>query len=348
MISFVGGFPKTVARLLCVLVLGSIGCDADSASDDDREPADFGHTARATAAKLSTQAGPCADCCADGFSRGPGTQALSRLAAFTPSPADVAVCPNGDVFVTLDGLDQVWRVPAEAQAGAPTLYADLSGVQPAGIACDDRGRLYVAAFALRDGSRYDRPGILLIDGELSEPRLLSNVDSLLGWLTPNGVAAADGVGVYASDTLAGTIVLLKEKNGCFLSRVVASNQLGVNGLAFDPAARKLYATNSLTQAVVSFAVGSDGALSRRRRVWTGPLGAMLDEVEVDERGELYVAAYGQGRVYHLPDESVIAGVASPASLAFRGGRLLIVDYHLNEPTREGGLYAADLGVCGAL
>jgi hypothetical protein len=34
-------------------------------------------------------------------------------------------------------------------------------------------------------------------------------------------------------------------------------------------------------------------------------------------------------------------------LAFRGGALLVVDYHLGELTREGGLYTVDLGVCGA-
>jgi hypothetical protein len=68
---------------------------------------------------------------------------------------------------------------------------------------------------------------------------------------------------------------------------------------------------------------------------------------VDELGRAYVAGYGQGDVMRLPEGMVVAHVANPASLAFRGSRLLVVDYHLGEPTREGGLYAIDLGVCGA-
>lgn len=289
----------------------------------------------------------CTDCCGDGFPRREGPTSLARVAAFTPSPADVAVCPNGDAFLTLDGPDQIWRVPVGPGAGKPELYADVTGVQPAGIACDERGTLYVAAFSLRRGSPYPTPGILLVEGKQMPPRPLPKTPDAPGFLTPNGVAAAKGIGIYVSDTLAGTIVLVKRDAGAFSTTVVARNMLGVNGLGYDVAGRKLYATNSLNQAVVSFAVDAQGALSQRRNVWSGPLGAMLDEVEVDERGQLYVAAYGLGRVYQLPGERVIAQVTHPASLAFRGGDLLVVDYHLNQRTVEGGLYAVNLGVCGS-
>jgi hypothetical protein len=49
----------------------------------------------------------------------------------------------------------------------------------------------------------------------------------------------------------------------------------------------------------------------------------------------------------VPDEMLVAMVKNPSSLAFRGGSLLVVDYHLNQPTVEGGLYSAELGRCGA-
>jgi len=49
----------------------------------------------------------------------------------------------------------------------------------------------------------------------------------------------------------------------------------------------------------------------------------------------------------LPEAALIANVANPASLALRGGTLLVVDYHLGEPAREGGLYAVQQGACGA-
>ncbi|MET0388768.1 MAG: SMP-30/gluconolactonase/LRE family protein [Polyangiales bacterium] len=269
--------------------------------------------------------------------------ALEVLAMFTPSPADVAVCPNGDVFVTLDGQDEVWRVPTEP-AGAPVRHAAVTGVQPAGIACDAQGRLFVAAFALRDNSPYDAPGVLVIDGADAAPRAVT--PPRVGFLTPNGIAAADGVGVYVSDTLAGTITLLREIQGEWVATIEARNLLGVNGLAYDSAKGTLYATNSLNQALVSFDVARAGGLSSQRLRWVGPLGAQLDEVEVNADGELYVAAYGGGAVYRVADESVVARLTHPASLAFHGDSLLITDYHLNEPTIEGGLYRLALGACG--
>lgn len=288
-----------------------------------------------------------ADSCPDGFPRGAPTQVLEKLAVFTPSPADVAVCPNGDVFLTLDGPDQIWRVPVGPGAGAPERYAAVTGVQPAGIACDARGRLFVAAFSLRKGSPYPAPGILVFENAQTPPRHLAKLSGGGGFVTPNGVAAAAGIGIYVSDTLTGNIVLVREQDGQYVSTVVARNMLGVNGLGFDGAARRLVASNSLSQAVVSLDVAADGTLGQPRRIWAGPFGAMLDEVEVDDRGKVYVAAYGLGQVYRLPEAEIVARVTNPASLAFRGGRLLVVDYHLNQPTLEGGLYAVNLGACRA-
>jgi DNA-binding beta-propeller fold protein YncE len=337
---------ELLATIVFAVFAGASGCAESTAFDVVPSESQLSNAAtlgNAFATDALTRAGPlqrqatCADCCPDGLPRGAPSGTLERIAAFTPSPADVAVCPNGDVFLTLDGPDQIWRVPIGPGAGPPQKYADVTGVQPAGIACDDRGRLFVAAFALRPGSSYDAAGMLLVEGVGTAPRSLPKMAGAR-WLTPNGVAAAADIGIYVSDTLAGTIVLVSEKDGVFASTVVGRNMLGVNGLGYDAAAHRLYATNSLTSAVVSFAVDGEGALSQQRSVWSGPFGAMLDEVEVGERGQVYVAAYGLGRVYQLPGERIIARVTNPASLAFRGGSLLVVDYHLNQRAREGGLY----------
>ncbi|HKP60381.1 MAG TPA: SMP-30/gluconolactonase/LRE family protein [Polyangiales bacterium] len=287
----------------------------------------------------------CSDCCPDGFARGTAAAAsrLRQLAAFTPSPADVATCPDGSVFVTLDGPDQVWRIP---ESGPPVAYADVTGVQPAGIACDERGRLFVIAFSLRANSPFKTPGVLLVEGELAAPRLLPQPRGG-SFTTPNGIAAASGIGLYATDTLGGAVVLIREVNGTFESTIAARNMLGVNGVAYDGAARKLYVSNSVSQEVTSFAVSADGALSKPSVEWTATGFEQLDGMVVDELGRAYVAGWGGGDVHRLSDQKVVASVAKPASLAFRGGTLLVVDYHLGEPTREGGLYAVDLGACGA-
>ena len=287
----------------------------------------------------------CTTCCPDGIERATpaATRELRQIAAFTPSPADVATCPGGGVFVTLDGPDTIMRVPV---SGSPIEYANVRGVQPAGIACDDRGRLFVVAFSLRDGSPYSSPGVLLIERENAEPRTLPQPEGS-PFLTPNGVATANGIGVYVTDTLAGVVALIRETNGKFTTQVAAQNLLGVNGIAYDGTARKLYVSNSLTQEVSSFAVAPDGTLSTATLEWSGSGLALLDGMVVDEQGHPYVAGYQEGVVWRLPEASVVAKVKNPASLAFRGGTLFIVDYHLNEPTLEGGVYAIELGVCGA-
>ena len=86
--------------------------------------------------------------CTDGAPRGEASLELSRVAALTPSPEGVAVCPNGEVFVTVDGLDELWRIPLDGAPPEP--YASIAGVQPASIACDSRGRLFVAGYSRRE------------------------------------------------------------------------------------------------------------------------------------------------------------------------------------------------------
>jgi sugar lactone lactonase YvrE len=166
-------------------------------------------------------------------------------------------------------------------------------------------------------------------------------------LTPNGIAAARGIGLYATDSLGGVIALIREQSGVFETTIVARDLLGVNGVAYDGSARKLYVSNSVDQQVTSFAVAADGTLSAPKIEWTAGGFAQLDGMVVDELGRPYVAGYGQGAVFRLPEASVVAKVSNPASLALRGGSLLVVDYHLGEPAREGGLYAVELGACAA-
>lgn len=127
---------------------------------------------------------------------------------------------------------------------------------------------------------------------------------------------------------------------------VARDMVGVNGVAYDGAAHKLYVSNSVTQQVTSFGVAADGSLSTAKLEWTAAGFPQLDGMVVDELGRAYayVAGYGQGEVFRVSDGAVIAKVENPASLAFHGGDLLVVDYHLNEPTKEGGSYAVQLGV----
>jgi hypothetical protein len=282
--------------------------------------------------------------CPDGFARGDASLALTRVAPFAPSPEGVTVCANGEVFVAVDGTDEIRRVPLDG--GAPELYASLTGFQPAGMDCDERGRLFVASYSRRDGS--PNPPILMVAAKgASAVSLPAPGDAGVGAL--NGIEAVEGVGVFASDTTNGTLLRARElPDGGFETTVAAKDLSAANGLMYAASTRRLYLTaNLLPPSVFSFAVGSDGALTDRREEATGSLlSPLYDGVAVDAAGTLYVADYLGGAVLRARDRVAIAKLSDPASFAFRGGTLLITSYHLGDAKAEGGLYALSLGVCG--
>jgi len=259
------------------------------------------------------------------------------------SPEGVTVCPSGAVFLTSED-GQIWR--STLDGNAPSRWASLPDRQPAGITCDERERLFVAIYGVRSGS--GKAGVMRIDApdqpavELALPSEASPLSSY------NGVLAIPGLGVYATDSGAGWIVLLRETSrGDVSAEVVARDILIANGLAYDPARRTLYVASSLGMTVYSYQVSTDGTLTQPAVVASRNR-ALFDGVAVDERGRVYAADYKRGAVLRLADSQLMAELTHPASFAFRGGTLLVTDYHLNQPALEGGLYAIELGACGAL
>jgi sugar lactone lactonase YvrE len=300
----------------------------------------------------------CPDCCPDGFPRGTAGASLRKLASLTPSPEGVAVCPDGNVFVALDGSGELWRIPLDGTA--PERWARLGDRRPAGLTCDDQGRLFVAIFSTLSGASGPISAVLVTVRD-ADPIALPQPDdgSRIGGL--NGIVAVQGVGVYASDTNANTIVLMRESPaGTFTTQIVARDVTLANGLAYDAANRTLYAVASGAGQVLAFSVAADGALGQRKSVPVNALILFIDGVAVDEQGSVYVADYLGGGVIRAKDGKRVApaaiggsdgrgddaGLANPASFAFRGGALLITDYHVMAPEQPGGLYAIDLGVCG--
>jgi sugar lactone lactonase YvrE len=154
--------------------------------------------------------------------------------------------------------------------------------------------------------------------------------------------------VYATDALSGRIVLARETaSGTFETRVVASDILLPNGLAYDASTSKLYAVSSGAWDVLSFDVVADGTLGKATPVTVNGFILTMDGVAVDETGTVYIADYFGGAVVRARDGKAIAQLTNPASLAFRGGTLLITDYRVLDQEAEGGLYAVELGICGA-
>lgn len=282
--------------------------------------------------------------CPDGFPRGVAARSPRKLASMTPSPEGVAVCPDGEVFVARDPSGEVWRVQLDGQQ---ELWASLGDRRPAGIACDDRGRLFVATFATQSGKQGSLAPVMITEQggaplELPQPTAAAPIAGL------NGIVAAPGVGVYASDTSNGTIVLWQEtSSGTFSARVVAQDIALANGLAYAPSTRTLYVNASGAWQLLQFTVGEGGALNDRRAV-SVPFMLFMDGLAVDETGGLYVADWLAGNVVSVATRRSVLRIANPASLAFRGGTLFVTDYKLGDAQAEGALYAIDLGICGAL
>lgn len=288
----------------------------------------------------------CDDCCPDGFPRGASGGGARRIAELTPSPEGVAVCPDGEVYVARDLSGELWHVPMDGRA--PSLWAALGDRRPAGLTCDEHGRLFVATFSSKSGEEISL-GAVLITGRDATPIELPQPSSGPDNAGLNGIVAVPGVGVYASDTTNNSIILMQEDvDGTFHTRTVATDVSGANGLAYHAEQRMLYANASLASQLLSFRVGVDGALGAPERVSVSGLLLFMDGVAVDEEGVAYVADWLGGSVVNAKTGDRVATIASPASLAFRGGTLLVTDYKLTDPTTPGGLYAVELGVCGGL
>jgi sugar lactone lactonase YvrE len=315
--------------------------DADARDADVRD---------ATLAEDDASAAPdeatCVACCSDGFPRGTANSETRLVAHFTPSPEGVSVCPDGDLVVALDGNGELWRIPAAF--GEPVRWGSVGDRQPAGVSCDERGRVFVAIYAVRGEGLPKLPTLALVTSAGVEPVLLPAPAGAAALSGLNGVVAVRGVGVYASDTGSQRIVLWREDpSGVFSAKVVADDVPMPNGLAYAPRTRTLYVATSLDQRVLSFAVAADGTLGPEAEALRGPdLLGFFDGVAVDGMDQLYAASFLSGRVLRGPTAQPVATVPSPASLAFRGGTLFITDYKFGAPESEGGLYAVDLGVCG--
>jgi hypothetical protein len=204
--------------------------------------------------------------------------------------------------------------------------------------CASDNVLYAADFGTKDASVFrvaakDDPGTPL-------PKIPGDG----GYKAMNGVAAVKGVGIYATDatnTLNGRIVFFAEKApGVFEASVARHGLPFPNDLDFNPSTNALNVTLTVNAQVASFPVGAGGALGKVGIPWAGLLVVdSLDGLAVAEKNDRYVARYLRNFVSRTSDGKRVATLSAPKSLAFRGGTLLV--------TGNTGLFAVDLGVCGA-
>lgn len=275
------------------------------------------------------------DACPDGFARGtPGD--LHLVHAFSPSVEGVAVCPDGDVFVSQPETGRIFRVPLDG--APPELWTTLSSHQPLGMDCGTDGALYIADFGTTHAS------VLRVASKDDPGTPMPNVPGDKGFGAMNGVAFVDGVGIYATDasnTWAGRVVLFTEPTpGVFAAKIVKSGLPFPNDVDVDRSTSRLDVSMTLNSQIVSYAFEPDGSVGGEAVAWNGaPIVDAVDGLVVAADGDRYIAHYLQGKVTRASDGATVAQLAEPRSLAFRGGTLVV--------TAKDGLYAVDLAVCGA-
>ncbi|WP_394845511.1 SMP-30/gluconolactonase/LRE family protein [Pendulispora brunnea] len=273
------------------------------------------------------------DSCPDGFPRGKASD--SRLVAkLSPSPEGVAVCPNGNVFVSIPDQGTVLRIPLDGTP--PEVWATLTGRQTLGLACTE-GTLFAVDFRSNDAA------VIRIAGKGAAGEPLPNLEDGGSFRAMNGIVAMKGRGLYvseASNTANGRIIFFSETAPNTYKATVAKGGLPFpNGLAFDSKSGTLHVALTLRSQVLAFATEADGGVGTGDVVWSGtPLIDSIDGMAIDENKAIYVAHYLQGYVGRSPDNAKVATMKEPRSLAFRGGSLLV--------TGAEGLYEKPLGICG--
>lgn len=291
--------------------------------------------------------------CNDGFPRGEGAMELTEVARFTPAPEGVTVCPGGDVFVSLFAAGEIWRLPVDGSG--PVLYTTLEGRGPAGLACDDEGRIFAADFGREGGGP---SGCVRIDHEGHEGLSLPNEVGGEAFTEPNGIAFVPGAGIYMSDSKRGLIARFVEDapdtysvtlaaSGADLIGFLDGAFTGANGLAYRVETRTLYCAVSTMPRLQAYEVALDGSLPETPTTMYehAAVGHALDGSAVDENGGLYVAKWLRGELLRVSDEEVIATFPNPASLAWRGGTLFMTSYIIGAE-EEGSLQSIDIGACG--
>jgi len=270
---------------------------------------------------------------------------MKLLTTFSPPGAGLAVCPNGDVFVTREGPNEVWRIPKGG--GEAARYVATPGTVPAGIVCDEKNRLFVSMFALRDSTTYKSLSVLLIADAQTPPVQLPAPKTGETTATPNGLALGPKSILYMTDTVGGVIYRIREvMPGTFETTSVVKDLTGPIAAAYDPAAKKLHVALATGMRVVTFKVADDGALSEQTTLATVEPG-LLSGIALDEKGTVYVSEQLTGNVLRVPGSEAVATAMRPAGLAFRGGKLWFTEFFEAESNMSGGLYEIALGVCGA-
>lgn len=168
-----------------------------------------------------------------------------------------------------------------------SVFRDQSG-GASGNAFDDKGRLYTCEGRARRVTRTDKKGAVEVIAEQFEGKKLNG---------PNDLAVTKNGHVFFTDPAFGAAVDTRELSfyGVFhlppKGPMVAALrwQTRPNGIAVSPDGRTLYVANSDERNVRAYDLSKDGALENER-IFIAKTQGVPDGIEVDESGNVYVAA----------------------------------------------------------
>ncbi len=219
-----------------------------------------------------------------------------------------------------------------------------------GLTLDREGRLIINEHGNRRVTRLEKNGVVTVLADRYEGKRLNSPNDL--------VYRSDGA-LYFTDPPFGLPKFYDDPRKelpysgvfCLMNgtlKLVSTDLLGPNGLAFSPGEKYLYVTNwdVKKKVVMRYEVNADGTLSNGRVFFdmTGAPGEeALDGMKVDQRGNLYVS--GPGGVWIISPEGkhlgTLKGPELPANFAWgdEDGRALYM-------TARTGLYRIRLNITG--
>jgi sugar lactone lactonase YvrE len=279
-------------------------------------------------------------------------------------PEGIAVDKQGNVYVGMIELDQIWRIDPSGDRSVLVEIA-VPGEGPAGLAVDPAGTVYAAvpAFDLATGQTDPATrGVYRIRPDGTAERLPGTEAMVF----PNDVTLDKQGNVYATDTSGGAVWRVPRDGSAELwsgHPLLAGDgslgfgfPIGANGIAFRNG--ELIVANTERGRLVRIPVGPDGAAGEATVLAesTAMLGA--DGIALDAHGEVYLASAIHYTVLRVGSDGVIEtlataedGLNQPSTLAFGTGKgerqtLFVANFSIFSPTPTPGVLKISVGVPG--
>lgn len=229
-----------------------------------------------------------------------------KIAANQKFPEGPAMDENGNLYASNCYGNWITRISGN-KVDTFLLASDNTFKQTNGLKFDKNGNLFGCDFGFK--------AILKISKDGKVDRV---VNSYLGhpFNKPNDLIIDEGENIYFSDTKSynknnpdGRLYYYDSKSG--VVTIAADSIAFPNGIAITKDGRKLYLSESARQQILSFDISKSGELSNKK-VFVELPGSDPDGLEVDSKGNVWVAHFGSGFVVVVSsDGKILTKIKAP-------------------------------------